>query len=118
MIKEIFDFYRLFGAGGKLKRGEFNISDYLLKQKNMSDFKKYRRTQISELRPVADFDVACFKAYGKIQYEITGEISISETDLNNGSPKIGDMIGRNSKNHKDQWLIAEDYFKDNFEELH
>ena len=82
----------------------------------MSKFKKYRRTQIAEMRPVEDFDLGCFKAYGKIQYESTGTVSISEADLQNGSPKIGDMIARNPKNHLDQWLVAEQYFKDNFEQ--
>ena len=80
----------------------------------MSGFKKYRRSQIAEIREVEDFDISCFKAYGKIEYEPTGIISISQADLDNGSPKIGDMIARNPKNHKDQWLIAEQYFKDNF----
>lgn len=27
------------------------------------------------------------------------------------------MIARNPKNHEDQWLVAEKYFKDNFEEI-
>jgi hypothetical protein len=45
------------------------------------------------------------------------EVSISAEDRKNGSPKLGDMIARNPKNHKDQWLIAEQYFKDNFEPL-
>lgn len=33
------------------------------------------------------------------------------------TPKLGDMIARNPKNHKDQWLVAKEYFNDNFEEL-
>jgi len=64
-----------------------------------------------------DFDIGCFKAYGKIEYETTGIVSISQADLDNGSPKIGDMIARNPKNHNDQWLVAEQYFKDNFKEI-
>ena len=44
-------------------------------------------------------------------------ISVSQADLENGSPKIGDMIARNPKNHKDQWLVAQQYFKDNFEPM-
>lgn len=36
---------------------------------------------------------------------------------NNGSPKIGDMIARNPKDYSDQWLVAEQYFKDNFEQV-
>ena len=45
------------------------------------------------------------------------KVSISDADLKNGSPKIGDMIARNPKNHNDQWLVAEQYFKDNFERV-
>jgi len=43
------------------------------------------------------------------------EISISEADRKNGSPKMGDMIARNPKNHEDQWLVAKAYFEDNLE---
>jgi hypothetical protein len=32
-----------------------------------------------------------------------------------GSPKAGDMIARNPGNHEDQWLVAAQYFADNFE---
>jgi hypothetical protein len=50
-----------------------------------------RRKQIAELRP----------------YEL-GEpldgVSISAADRDAGSPKAGDMIARNPKNHADQWL--------------
>lgn len=83
----------------------------------MSSFKQYQRTQIAEMRPVEDHDINCFRVYGKIEYELNGKISISQEDLNNGSPKIGDMIARNPKNHKDQWLVAEQYFKDNFKTI-
>jgi hypothetical protein len=49
--------------------------------------------------------------------ELMKDISISAPDLANGSPKVGDMIARNPKNHADQWLVAEQYFADNFEAL-
>lgn len=81
----------------------------------MSEFKNYKRSQIAEIREVTEADIDRFKSYGKIEYSFTGIVSISQADLENGSPKIGDMIGRNPKNHNDQWLIAEQYFKDNFE---
>lgn len=42
-------------------------------------------------------------------------VSISQADLDNGSPKLGDMIARNPKNHDDKWLVAEAYFNDNLE---
>lgn len=68
----------------------------------MSEFKSYRRSQIAELRP----------------YELGEDlvdVSISKPDLDAGSPKLGDMIARNPKNHADQWLVVAKYFADNFE---
>lgn len=85
----------------------------------MENFKKYRRTQIAEMRPVTDADIRAFEQ-DKHLYSMRDtefRVSISDADKANGSPKIGDMIARNPKSHLDQWLIAEQYFKDNFEEL-
>lgn len=65
-------------------------------------FKQYRRKQIAELRPYV---------FG----EPMERISISIPDREAGAPKVGDMIARNPKNHDDQWLVAKQYFKDNFE---
>lgn len=79
----------------------------------MSDFKKYRRTQIAEMRPVSKEEVES----GKLLSNSDSKISISEADIKNGSPKIGDMIARNPNNHDDQWLVAEQYFKENFEPI-
>lgn len=42
-------------------------------------------------------------------------VSVSQPDSENGSPKVGDMIARNPKNHADKWLVAAVYFADNFE---
>jgi hypothetical protein len=68
------------------------------------DFKQYRRKEMAELRPwVPGEDMA--------------HISISGADFDAGSPKHGDMIARNPKNHADQWLVAARYFADNFEPL-
>jgi hypothetical protein len=66
-------------------------------------FKQYRRKQIAELRPYVDGEA------------LIG-VSISEPDRKSGSPKTGDMIARNPKNYEDQWLVARQYFLDNFEE--
>ena len=41
--------------------------------------------------------------------------SISDADVKNGSPWVGDMIARNPINHNDQWLVAKKYFEDNLE---
>lgn len=68
------------------------------------DFTQYRRSQIAELRlyePGEDMTM----------------ISISVPDAEAGSPKLGDMIARNPKNHAHQWLVAAQYFRDNFEPL-
>lgn len=70
----------------------------------MSEFKQYRRKQIAELRP--------WDPGEKMTY-----VSISKPDREAGSPKAGDMIARNPKNHEDQWLVSAAYFAENFEEL-
>lgn len=81
----------------------------------MTEFKQYRRKQIAELRKVDAEDINEFRISGKLLSLDGVQISISEADLNNGSPKLGDMIARNPKSYKDQWLVAKDYFNDNFE---
>ena len=93
-----------------------------LKFNKMTDFKKYRRKQqLAELRQVTEEDIKHYKGYKYLQATEHpdggwNEVSISMEDKTNGSPKIGDMIARNPKNHDDQWLIAEEYFKENFEQ--
>lgn len=71
----------------------------------MSEFKQYRRKQIAELRPYQEGEV------------LSERVSVSQADKEAGSPKIGDMIARNPKNHEDQWLVAKQYFEDNFESV-
>jgi hypothetical protein len=68
------------------------------------DFQQYRRKQIAELRPYV------------IGEDLAG-VSISAPDRETGSPKEGDMIARNPKNHADKWLVSAQYFADNFEPL-
>lgn len=68
----------------------------------MTGFTQYRRKQIAELRP------------WQPGYDMS-RVSISAPDKEAGSPKAGDMIARNPKNHDDQWLVAAAYFSDNFE---
>ncbi len=70
----------------------------------VNDFTQYRRSQIAELRPY-------------VQGEPMKGISISAPDKEAGSPKAGDMIARNPRNHADQWLVAAQYFNDNFEPI-
>lgn len=67
-------------------------------------FKQYKRKAIAEMAPwTPDIDM-------------TG-VSISEADFKSGSPKNGDMVARNPKNHDDKWLVAAQYFSENFEEI-
>jgi hypothetical protein len=68
----------------------------------MGEFARYRRKEIAELRPY-------------VPGETLEVVSISQVDRDAGSPKLGDMIARNPKNHADQWLVSAAYFADNFE---
>jgi hypothetical protein len=70
----------------------------------MSYYTQYRRKQIAELRPW-------------VRGDCMANISVSEADRKAGSPKPGDMISRNPKNHDDQWLVAAQYFADTFEPI-
>lgn len=65
---------------------------------------QYRRTAIAEMAPWHP------------GFDMTG-VSVSEVDREAGSPKRGDMIARNPKNHNDRWLVAAAYFADNFEPI-
>lgn len=67
-------------------------------------FKQYRRKAVAELRPY-------------VNGEPLDGISIAEEDRKAGSPTVGDMIARNPNNYLDQWLVAEKYFKEKFEEI-
>ena len=69
----------------------------------MSEFKTYRRKNVSEMRPYVEGE------------SLHREISISDADIKNGSPRAGDMIARNPRDHDDQWLVSKAYFEDNFE---
>lgn len=69
-------------------------------------FKQYKRKAIAELRMVT---------LDELYNGLDPKISISQADINNDSPKQGDMIARNPKDHNDQWLVAKEYFEDNFE---
>jgi hypothetical protein len=63
------------------------------------EFKQYRRTGLSEMRPY-------------ILGEDLSSVSVSDED----APEIDmGMIARNPKNHADQWYVARNYFEDNLE---
>jgi hypothetical protein len=69
------------------------------------EFKQFRRKQIAELRPFQEGE------------QLSERVSVSQADKEAGSPKVGDMIARNPKNQDDQWLVAKQYFEDNFESV-
>lgn len=70
----------------------------------MTEFKRYRRSQIAEM---ADWEPG---------FDMSG-VSVSAADRAAGSPKTGDKIARNPKNHADRWLVAAAYAADNFEAM-
>lgn len=73
-----------------------------------SNWRQYKKKNVTEIRSIEAGDT--FETLTK------NSVSISAADYANGSPKEGDKIARNPLNHKDQWLIAKEYFEDNFEE--
>ena len=70
------------------------------------EYLEYVRTNVAEMREVTADDTK--------DNLLKEGVSISQADLDNGSPRIGDMIARNPKNHEDKWLVARAYFIDNF----
>jgi len=70
------------------------------------EFEIYKRKGHIEARPASLSEIET--------KELDPYISISQADIDNGSPKKGDMIARNPDNYNDQWLIAEDYFRNNY----
>ncbi len=85
----------------------------------MERFKKYKYTQIIEMRPITEWDIKAYQVDKEIYLIENTEfkVLISDTDRQNGSPKIGDMIARNQKNYNDQWLVTKQYFENNFEPM-
>ena len=67
-------------------------------------FEKYRRKQVAELREYVEGDA------------LEG-VDVGTEAAKAGSPKAGDMIARDPKNHEDQWLVTAEYFRDNFAKL-
>jgi hypothetical protein len=63
-------------------------------------WKKYRRTNIAEMRPYINGE------------DLSG---VSVSDVDNPEADMG-MIARNPKNHDDKWYVARKYYEDNFEE--
>lgn len=75
-----------------------------------------RKPKSAYLREVIEEDIEEFNEFGVLYTDETKThtVSISDADLESGSPKIGDMIAVNKYNPKDQWLINEGYFHEHF----
>ena len=43
--------------------------------------------------------------------------SVSQADTDNGSPRVGDMIAVDPKDETNTWLVAEKFFKENYESV-
>lgn len=65
----------------------------------MSNWKEYRKKALQEMRPYIPGE------------DLTG-ISVNKED----SPEEGGMIARNRDNHNDQWYVAKQFFRDNYED--
>lgn len=70
----------------------------------MSEWRFYRRkVRRVEFRPFVPGEA------------LPEHVSVSRADRITGHPKAGDMIARSPHNHSDQWLVAEKFFKENYE---
>lgn len=77
-----------------------------------SEFKKYRRTNIAEMRPARPEDFAVYNNIS-VSKEDTQEVA----NLMTGKILSAGMIARNPKNHKDEWYVAKQYVIDNFKRI-
>ena len=76
-------------------------------------FSEYkRRVKPALLRMVTEDDIAEFSEFGVLYTDKTKAytVSISDADLESGSPKLGDMIAVSENNTSDQWLVNQKYF--------
>ena len=71
----------------------------------MIEFKKYRRTNIAEMRDLTNGE----KETGLVDASVS-----SEDDRLPIDEFIEGKIARNPGNHDDQWYVARKYFEDNF----
>ena len=75
----------------------------------MSEFKKYRRTNIAEMRDLTEEE--------KLTGLVDGSSVSSEDDRLPIDEFVEGKIARNPDNHDDQWYVARKYFVENFEIL-
>lgn len=75
----------------------------------MSEFKKYRRTNVAEMRPVDPTE--SLDELVSISAPDAALFSENREEFNRG------FIARNPANHADQWYVARAYFDANFEPI-
>ena len=85
----------------------------------MNEFKRYKRTNVTELRPVTDAERDYNHEegeYSKEYLDLVNSVRLRSENLEDGEIKISveDMVARNPENHKDMWLVSEKDFNDNF----
>jgi len=90
-------------VGGSVRQAAIKNINMQSKETPMTDFVQYRRKQIAELTHGY--------RHGRARHQRLG------AGQGQWFPKAGDMIARNPKNHADQWLVAAQYFADNFEPI-
>jgi hypothetical protein len=71
----------------------------------MEKWKQYKRKGLSEMREY-------------VVGEDLSNVSVSDADIERDGELStpGGMIARNPNCHEDQWYVAKEYFRDNFEE--
>jgi hypothetical protein len=67
-------------------------------------WKLYRKKMTQKMRPYTPG-------------ELMDGISVSAHDLAAGSPKLGDMIAHDTTCPSDQWLVSQEFFTSNYEEV-
>jgi len=77
----------------------------------MSEWKKYERTGISEMKAATQEDFADYNNNISVSKEDSKEVN----NLISGRSIVRGMIARNPDNHDDQWYVARKYFEENFE---
>lgn len=75
----------------------------------MSEWQKYRRTNIAEMRPVIPGED--FKGVS-ISGPDAGLMVTDRAEFDRG------FVARNPQNHDDQWYVARAYFEANFEPVY
>jgi len=68
----------------------------------MSEWKKYRKTGIAEMKPLLHKDWN------------PRTLNLSVADRANGHPKMGDMLARDPLNHSDRWVVSGTFFRSHY----